>query len=467
MTWYDLGVYAYENKNYDTARKYFTKSLEYNQENDYCFHYLGKLYFSSGLYHDAKQWLEKAWTANKTIPGLAFDLAMLYFKMAAYQPSFELFDGIVSENPHAALARYYAGMCRYRQQDFSSALLYLLSAADQNPSIKPSSFYYAGLCYKGLNRFDLAREKFDYVRNNAPSSLLIGHATRQLSLLQKKEKPEKPYSLSVRSGFGYDDNVALAPDETEFYANEGDTFADVYLSGNYNLINQGPYRLGAGLSHYESMYTDLDEYDISATAITVRGSFFFGQFGLGLNYTPSFYSLDKDSYLTRHTIGATAVCTITKGFLASLAYDCTDNSYDGHKLKNSRAQEGTLGLYYALSGMMTGLSGRIGYENNAATGADYSFSRIKTQIKVSFKIPWDLTCDITGNYQKKTYDSDDSYYEKKREDTWLSGEISISKPIFFDWMSVEAEFRHEDNDSTIKPFVYQKNVSALFLEARF
>ena len=58
--YYDLGVYAYEDGNFQEAEGFFKKALAADPDNPVYRHYLGRVYLDTGRYVEAKEYLEAA-----------------------------------------------------------------------------------------------------------------------------------------------------------------------------------------------------------------------------------------------------------------------------------------------------------------------------------------------------------------------------------------------------------------------
>ncbi len=466
-SYYDLGVYAFQEKACDTAERNFLKALEAKPDDEYTNHYLGRVYLETGNYEAAKKQLKKAHSINPDIPGLTFDLAMAHFKTDGYQDAYELFETLITDDEADPLAVYYAGMSLYRRHAFSKALPYLLLAGKKNRSIKASGFYYAGVCYKAMEKNELAREKFNFVINNTASPALARSAGEQLASMDGKTAARKPYTIKATLSIGYDDNVALEPVGSDLFADEGDLFTDLYLSGGYNLVNQGGYRLGAGFSHYQSWHDDLDKYDISGTTLSLYGLKYFYPFAVGIRYTPSFYRIDSDAYLTQNTVSFQVMAIIGEKLLTRITYDYSKNDYDTHKNRDGHTHEINGDLFYSLVKDKADLFTGIGFEETSASGADYEYGRFKVKAGLGFKAPFKIDLDLTGRYEIKSYDNQDSFYGIKREDKRFSGGLTLSRPILYPWLSLSAELLYEKNDSNIIDFEYRRTVSTLSLGAEF
>lgn len=467
QAYYDLGVFAFEDKAYDTAEQNFLKALAVKPDNEYANLYLGKIYLATGKYDAAKKTLEKAYETNPEIPGLIFELAMANFKTQAYPEAYKLFKTLDTDNTKDPLVQYYIGMSLFKQNEYTKALPYLLSASDINPSIKNSSFYYAGICYKALENETLARQKFNFVIDNATSDLLIENAKKQLAYMDRKKETAKPWHIKSQVSYGYDNNVTLASVNSDVISNQGDTFQEFFLSGNYNLINQGSHRLGLDFSRYQAWYDDLDQYNRTGTSLGLYGFKYFSAAALGMRFSSSLYEIDSKDYLTQNTIGLQVMVPVGKALLSRFSYDYSINDYDIYPTKDGHTNKIGADVYYTPVQGKTEFSAGISFDDTSASNADDYFEKFKTKIGLAVKAPFKIDVNLKGDYQIKNYDNTDSFYGIKREDERFSGSITFTREIFYNWLNLSAELLCEKNNSNIRFFEYKRTVSTLSLGVNF
>jgi hypothetical protein len=277
-----------------------------------------------------------------------------------------------------------------------------------------------------------------------------------LERIRTEKKDVKPYSLYLKIGYHYDDNVPLEPLDEDVYTDEDDYVTKVFFSGKYNFVDSKNYNIGAGYSHYQTWHNDLAEYDLIGSIGNIYAKYRLQPFTFGFSYFPSYYWLDSDSYLRRHKLRPEVVWKCTEKFATKLSY-----SYYGE------IHEGFMAVYYSIMGKKAYLFGGIGYDDKSASHPDQDYGRLKTKLGISLSIPWELNLRLTGKYQEKRYDNVDTVYGVEREDTKYLGSISLSRKLFYDWLSILGEFNYTKNDSNINDLEYERNVTGLSLTARY
>jgi tetratricopeptide (TPR) repeat protein/cell division septation protein DedD len=465
--YYDFGVFAYEDGDYEDAEKNLVMALKFDPDDPFCNHFLGKTYLKMERYQQAENCLNKAWKANPDMSGLPYDLAFLNYKMSEYSKAAELFAEIAKEDPSNVLAYYHAGISLYKLERFGKALDYFIGAAEMSPSVRANGYYYAGICYWKMGEIEKAAEKFQCVREQSESESLRQYALKWLEGIEKHKKALQPYSLFLKIGYQYDDNVRLEPLDEDMYADEDDYVIVGYFSGRYDFVNRQYYKIGAGYSHYQTWHDDLGEYDLLGSIFSLYSRYRLNPFTFGFSYVPSHYWLDSDRYLRRHQLNADVMWKVDEKISTRLSYTYYDNNNYQNNDRDGHTNDVFLYAYYRLLDKTGHLFGGIGYEDNSASHRDEYYAQVKTKLGVSLKIPWDLDLSLTGRYYDKKYDHVDSFYGLKREDAKYYASISLSRRLIYDWLNGCVEFNYTKNNSNITDYDYERKVTTLSVIARY
>ena len=465
--YYDFGIFAYEDEDYEGAEKNFVKALEFNSENPFYNHFLGKTYLKMERYEEAMTYLNKTRKLDPDMPGLKYDTAFLYYKISNYANAADLFAEVVKVDASNVLACYYAGISFYKQNLYKKALDYFITASGKSPTIKANGYYYAGICYRKIGKIEKAVEKFEYVRDHADSSLLINNAIKWLQAIEKQKAALKHYSLYLKVGYQYDDNVRLEPLDEDLYADEDDWATLVVFSGRYNVVNRPDYKIGAGYNHFQTWYDDLNEFDLTGSTGNFYAKYRMDPFTLGVSYLPTYYWLDDKSYLMRHQIKPEITWKVAENVTTRFSYSYYRNNYFQNNDRDGHTHEGFLDLYYSAKEQKGFLFAGFGYEDNTTSDADQYYGQWKTKLGLSVKLLWELNFGLTGKYYYKEYDNVDSSFEVTRKDDKYYATVSLSRKLFYDCLGIVAEYSHTKNDSNISDYDYERNVTTLSLTAQY
>ncbi|QTA78942.1 tetratricopeptide repeat-containing and DUF560 [Desulfonema limicola] len=440
--YFDFGVFSFEDKDYENAEKNFKKALEFNPENPFYNHFLGKTFLQTKQYDEAGKYLHKAEQINPGIPGLKNDIAYLKYETGDYLQAADLFMEIAKNEPENILAQYYAGINLFKLEKYRDALDYFLKSSQGSPTIKVNGSYYAGVCYQKTGSIDRALEMFEYVRDNAESPMLAESAASWLEGINKLKKNMKPYSLYLKLSRLHDDNVRLEPSDLEIDlgADESDFASIIYFSGRYNFINRENLVTGAGYSHYQKWYDDFNEYSMTGSLLDLYAEFSLHPFSYGFTYVPSFYWVDSESYLRRHQLTPRVKWRIKENLAADLSYSYYNNSYVDDDKRDGHANELFLTMQYDFFNNKSRLTAGIGYEEDSASHPDYYYGEWKARAGAVFLLPWDLTFGLNLKYSDKKYDNTDSYYLVKRNDDKITGSIILSRNLFLNGLGFQQSF---------------------------
>jgi tetratricopeptide (TPR) repeat protein len=465
--YYDFGVFAYEDEDYEGAEKNFIKALEFNSENPSYNHFLGKTYLKMERYDEAMTYFNKAREMSPDMPGLKYDTAFLFYKMSEYSKAADLFTEAIKKDPSNVPAYYYAGISLFKQDRYQKALDYFISASEKSPSLKASGYYYAGICFQKMGELEKAVEKFTYVRDSGDTALLRESAAKWLQAIESQKAALKPYRLYFKLGYQYDDNVLLEPINQDIPTDEKDSAVVATFSGSYNAVNRADLKIGAGYTHYQIRYDSLSELDFTGSIGNLYAKYSTGSVTAGLAYLPNYYWLGGNSYLRRHQIRPDVVWNVANNLSLRLAYSYYDNNYLLNNERDGHTHEGSLDVYHSLLGRKVFLFAGALYEDNTASNPYFDYGQWKTKLGISVELGWELNLSLTGKYYYKEYDTIPSGFVVQRKDNRYYGAVSLARSIFWEWLGIVAEYNYTKNDSNFSAFEYKRNVYNLSMTANF
>jgi tetratricopeptide (TPR) repeat protein len=465
--YYDLGVFAYEDKDYTDAERNLKMALEINPDNALYRHFMGKIYLKMERYDDAMTHLSFAWEKDPDISGLKYDVAQANYHTQNYLIAGDLFQEIAEENPENVLAHYYAGISLYKEEQYDRALNHFNIASDKSPIIKTNGYYYAGICYLKMGLYNEAIEKLEFVRDHAPTESLRENSIKWLEAINKQKKALRPYSLYAKVGIRYDSNVRLEPDDEDRFTDEDDFMTIGYFSGNYNLLRRDNYVAGLGYRHYQTRHKDLNTYDLTASIFNIHGRYANDPFGIILSYLPHFYWLDSDRYIRRHQFKTEMIYNVSEDIQARFSYSYYSNNYLQDNNRDGHSNDVSIEVYYTLGDRMGYLFGGMDFEDRSTFHPDHSYREWEVNGGISIRVPWEMILKLTGKYSDRDYDNTDSRYLVSRDDGKYNSSISVSRKLYYEWLSVVGELDYTKRDSNISGYDYTRRTATLSLTARF
>jgi len=468
QVYYDLGVFSLDEGNYAEAEKHFADAIEYEADNPYYHHYQGKTFFETKRIDEAIEAYEAAWKLNPDINNLQHDLAIANYEAERYARAEELFSDLVAKDPTNVLARYYLGMSYFKQDKYGKSLPPLLQAGEENKSIRDNSYYFAGISHFKFDDPDKALEKLAYVESQSTSEKLRHSARKWQEVIREQQAKIAPYNFYMKLGLEYDDNVNLGPVDEDVFAGDEDFAATIYFSGMFKFINTLNRKMGIGYSHYQVSYQDLSEFNLTAGV----GSLFYQErinqeLYVSFSYLPSHYWVDKEHYLHRNQLSPTLLYRLddTKGLRFS--YNFIDNNYYIDRDRSGQANDFKIDYITMLFNKNGDLTVGAFYEDNDASDPDDDYDLLRAHFEFSYAMPKEWKLVLKGILYRKDYDNIDSVQGVQRQDDRISAGLELSRPIFYKWLRLQAEYNYHRNNSNFAEFNYKKNVAGLFLVTEF
>ena len=463
QTNYDLGVFALDEGEYDAAANYFTAAITQEPDNPYYHQYLGKAHLAAEKPAEAIAPLEAAWKLNPTIKDLQYDLAIANYESGNYARAEELFSDLVAQEPDNVLARYYLGMTYFKQDRYGDALPPLLQAGDANESIKDNSYYFAGISHFKNDQPTEALDKLGYVESQAASEKLRHSARKWEEVIRAQQARNSRYNIYMKLGFEFDDNVRLDSVDESLGGDKDDVATKAYLSGKYKFINTLDRKLGLGYTHYQTWYAELTEFDLTASVI----SLFYQQrlnqkWYVSFNYLPSHYWVDGDHYLFRSQLSPTLLYRFSDTKGVRLSYNYIENDYkvdDG--ARSGLGQEFKVDYITMLFNKNGDLIVGTLYEFQNADDPAYDYDLFRAHFAFSYVLPREWKMAVKGIYYHKDHDN-----TARKDDRYSIG-FELTRPFFYKWLSVQAEYNYTRNDSNEAEYDYKKNVAGLSLVTEF
>ncbi|MDO9265181.1 MAG: tetratricopeptide repeat protein [Desulfosalsimonadaceae bacterium] len=465
--YYDLAVFSFQAGDYAGAEQLLKKALNENSGDAYVHYYLGKATLKQERLSEAEGFFQEARRLDAGIPGLAYDMGTLYQKKKDYSRAVTEFEAVPAEDSSHVLALYHAGTGYFMLEQYGKALDFFVRSAALSPSIKPNAYFYAGICHYHLSEMDQALSKFDETAATADTESMRADARRWAADIRARQGREKPLRLYARAGYLYDDNVQLAPLDSDTFTGEGDQAAVLYFSGQYAHPVGDQLDVGVGYSHYQTEYRDFDAYNLTGGIGEIFTRYHLSQVTLGLSYVPAYYWVDADSYLMQHQLRPEVRWRLTEADEAVLSYGYSRNNYFTDQRRDGHANEINLNLFHEVKPLDGFLYCGGGYEDNTASHPDEYFTETTGRVGISSGIFQKVRAGVSGEINGKNYDNRDSVYHVTREDSRYAISALVSWNPFVDWLGIAAEYTYSRNNSNIADYDYKRNTTAMYVTADF
>ncbi len=464
---YDFGVFALEDNDFEGAEQHFKKAVAADPQNPLYQYYLGKTYLKTKRYEEAKKLFNLVIQQNGDLDGLKYDLALTHFHLEEWPQATFLFSIVAAEKPDNVLALYHLGLCNFKRERYKNALEYFQRAGEKNAGIKPNCALYAGLCHLKSGELQQAEKEFDFAAGHAGSKELEDMARKWKKAVQERIKADKPYRLYCRLGGQYDSNVPLEPVDQDLYSKEEDWALAGFLSGRYRLLQKSNMDFGLGYNHYQNFYKDFSQFNTIASTPNVFASYKIAPMTFSLNYLPTYYWIDGERYLRRHQVRPEIAWKMSPQLDSLLSFNYYHNRYLTNPGRSGHSLGGEAEIRYRFSATGAAIFCGLSYEDNFAEHGDYAYRQAGARLGGGLPLPFETALSVTGRVIFKQYKNMDSVYAKKRKDGKYSIDIILSRNLYSDWLAAECSYTYSKNSANIENYEYQSNVAALAAVIKF
>ena len=465
--YFDFGVFAFEDGDYEAAEKNFQHAVKADPRNPDYLHYLGRTYLKTNRLKEAENALNQAVQYNATMEGLTYDRAIVQYRLGVYPVASFLFAEELSANPSNALAQYYLAICMYKRQQYKNALAHFEKASHKSPSIKPNGFFYAGICHMQLQQTEKAIEKFAWVTENASHRDLKTNAEKWLQTARAIGRGENPLHLFCKIGTQYDDNVALEPIDQDIFADEGSLGITAYFSGKYRLLRFRGLSAGIGYNHYQSFHFDLSEYNLMGSIPNLYLKYSSQSWALTVSLLPTYYWLDDEKYMLRRQANTELIWNISERLASRYAFLFFDETNYITSGKNGQNIQFLMDLFYRIPENKITLLGEAGYDQSDTDHTDYQYMGLQAKVGLAMELPGELIFSPSGRIYGKQYDQPHTTYSQKRDDVKYELSASLSRHMWYRWLTGSMEYKYTKNDSNISVYSYQSNRIAFAVSASY
>jgi tetratricopeptide (TPR) repeat protein len=256
--------------------------------------------------------IEHALALRPDLQPAVLDLGILYFQTGQYQLAQEWLQRAYAQPVNRFSAAFFLGLTQLRLGDPKSAQA-LLAEAAKDPNLRQSAQYYQALALLRTGDASEARALFEQVQLG-PADTETAQIAKQYLAAPAAVAPvaERAWAVHGEAGFGYDSNVVLAPNSNSLVncyttvngqcvplntKGEQDGFFALAFGARYRLFATDMGQGSIGYEFYQSVHFDTPSFDLQNNDVhldlstTRHGSF---QFGVSGFY--DFYLLDYASF---------------------------------------------------------------------------------------------------------------------------------------------------------------------------
>lgn len=202
------------------------------------------------------------------------------------------------------------------------------------------------------------------------------------------QEDDKPLRLSVGAGFENDSNLTV--DSIDSNSNVGDTAFVFDASAGYDFLDTDDFGLSAGYDFYQSVHSELDQFDMAIHGFNIDGRYTVGRFDLGNTYMFSNIRLGGDAFMDMHMVRPNVGYLLDNNLVYLIgAYEYQKQNFKSDALVGRDANRHTFsGKSIFLLG--EGRTATAGYEWTDHNSLDPGFSFNGHTLDFSLKLPFEI-----------------------------------------------------------------------------
>lgn len=498
------GILAFDAKQFDKARDFFTRAISLDPRHARAYYYLARCHLAQGKPDLAIAPLTTLHQLRPNDLDATHQLGIAHFALRADEKAAPLLEEVFQQEPSRADLGFSVGVLRYRKKDYDGAAAALAANRSSDPDIQQLAMFYRGLSLGILGFSDQAQAELISAQRVQPNSPITGATVRiQEALTAASTRIPDTQRLHMQLAIGgyYDDNVAVNPRQSS------DPVAEILRSrttqspgfvtsarGDYAWYRHGPIESTVAYSYYQTVNTNSGvgafniQDHLGALSGVYRGILGSIPYEIGGQYSYDYMLLGLKGFLSRHTLTfpaafvPPAVTLPALGRMENLTtflyryqrkefYAEPGNSDLRFAPESRDAFNNMLGVLHAFRFRQDQYILRLGYQHDveAASGSSFAYSGNRLQVGGQVVLPWyELSLRLDYEVHWRAYNHaqgiflDNAGELSARRDIEQDIFCQIAKPLPRN-LTLALQYQGVLNSSNIPVYAYGKNVVTTLL----
>jgi len=403
-----------EQENYDEALAQLTEAWAKGTHTPEKAFLFGQVYRLMLNYTKAKEYLQEALRLKPDFRPAQLMLADTLLAMDQPKDARPILQTLLASGYEPGQTAFLMGVTATKEGQYSEALEYFRKA-EVEPKVAQEAKFQASLALAALNRTKEARKTMQESIALNPQSQTADFAQRYMGVLAQRVEEQRPFHITVSSGFDYDSNVTLAPGGGATVATVSGKASAVFSQTallDYTILPSGPFSVLTQYSYFQNFHPAVQGYDIMNHFIGITPTYGFknGRFWLPINYT--YMDLQSDKYYTGALVNPTYLHLVTErlglevGAKFNRQYYWTPVFFPQDD-RSGKAWGGNLGMYYFFNDQKGFVQARIGYLHNNTTGNNWDSSSYNLLLAllwpITDKFKYSAFLDLTNQPFENTF----------------------------------------------------------------
>lgn len=278
---------------------------------------------------------------------------------------------------------------------------------------------------------------------------------------------ENPWKASVSAGVQFDDNVNTSQiDDT---SGQEDKAAVIEVSGHYKIFDSKAFGLEVGYDFYQSLYEDLDEFDLQSHSGSLFASRELAGLDLSAFYGYSRTLLGRNDFLGFHNFQPMVGFSVTDSWYVSASYNYQNKNFITVQDRDANVHAVAIDNFFFYNESKSFMKFTYRLQNENTRGAEFDFlghylkAELNTPIKLFSVVP---KLKLSYQFYFKDYRSVTPDIGSERLDKRHIGKASLETPLN-DHVSVDVDVAYIRKFSNLASSDFVEKVGTLSLKLSY
>jgi tetratricopeptide (TPR) repeat protein len=401
-----------QQENYDEALAQLTQAWTKGTHTPEKAFLFGQVYRLMLNYAKAKDYLQEALRLKPDFHPAQLMLADTLLAMDQPKEARPILQPLLASGFEPGQTAFLMGVAATKEGNYSEALEYF-QKAQTDPKVAQEAKFQASLALAALNRVKEAKKAMEESIALNPQSQTADFAKRYMGVLAQRVQEQRPFHITVSSGFDYDSNVTLAPGSGATVAQVSGQASAVFSQTalmEYTILPSGPFSLLTQYSYFQNFHPAVKGYDIMNHFVGLTPTYGFknGRFWLPINYT--YMDLQSDKYYTGFMVNPTYLHLLTEhiglevGARFNRQYYWTPVFFNQDN-RSGKAWGGNIGMYYFFKNQQGFFQARFSYLHNNTTGNNWDSSSYNLLFSLLYPFTEELKYNVFLDLTNQPYEN--------------------------------------------------------------
>ncbi|HTO69347.1 MAG TPA: tetratricopeptide repeat protein [Myxococcota bacterium] len=463
----------------------------------------GRCLIAAKQYPEAEISLDEAAKRDPSLHEVSLEQAIARYHQENYTGARQALEAARATSAGDARFELYDGLVLLQEGKRAEGVAALERARKADPKlVEPTASYFEGLALENQGERHDAEEAMNRVVTNDPTGRWGSAA--QMRLDQWARTRPHDYWAELTFGEESDSNVVLRGNGVDLpsdISDQRDFRAIWHANAGWQFLHTRDWGAGAMLTYTGTAEHQLPEFSYDYPVVTawvdrritdnlsahLQGDYAYGwvdgqSWVSEVAATPALvYTWARDLYTRafgRFSFSNYYFTPDSAAVWNPLSVPPTPDQIHTEALieaarnRDGRAEQLGFEQGVPIDALRTQLTATVVFTRYHAEGSEYSFRGAGGYLQTQTALPWRVTLYLAGGYTWRGYLHDTTFEDvppslsDKRRDQIVDAEISLERPIYYDWLLGSVRYHFTNEASNVDVFDYGRHIFGGYLTVR-